>query len=108
MPVDTRGFDRIRAGLPDAIERGIERGANLIADLARQLAPVDTGELRSSISVEDGAHPLARRVVASAGHAAFIEFGTSVSEAQPYLTPARRQIDVQAEVAIEVRKLVQG
>lgn len=108
MPIDTRGFDRIRAGLPEAIERGIERGAGFIADLAQQLAPVDTGELRASIHVEAGAHALARRVVASAGHAAFVEFGTRDSEAQPYLTPARRQIDVGAEVAIEVRKLVQG
>jgi HK97 gp10 family phage protein len=108
MPVDTRGFDRIRAGLPEAIERGIERGANLIADLARQLAPEKTGDLKRSIEVQDGAHALARRVVAGMPYAAFVEFGTRESEAQPYLTPARREIDVQAEVAIEVRKLVNG
>lgn len=108
MPVDVRGFVRIIRGLPGAIETGIDRGAGFIADLAQQLAPVDTGELRASIHVEAGALPLSRRVVASAPHAAFVEFGTRFMEAQPYLTPARQQIRVLDEVAIEVRKLVQG
>lgn len=108
MTVTTTGFDRIRAGLPDAIDLGVERGANLIADVARQLAPVDTGELKASIEVQDGPQPLSRTVVAGAAHAAFQEFGTSIMEAQPSMTPARRAIDVQAEVLIEVRKLVGG
>jgi HK97 gp10 family phage protein len=108
MSVDTRGFDRIRAGLPEAIEAGVERGANLIADLARQLAPVDTGALRASITVEDGPHAQARRVVAGMPYAAFQEFGTSTSAARPYATPAKEAIDVAAEVAVEVRKLIGG
>lgn len=108
MAVNTAGMDRIRAGLPEAMERGIERGANLIADLARQLAPEKTGALKRSIEVVDGPHALARRVVASADYAVFVEFGTRDSEAQPFMTPARQNIDVQAEVAAEVRKLVSG
>lgn len=108
MTVNTAGLDRIRAGAAEAIETGIERGANMIADLARQLAPEDSGELKRSIRVEDAAHALARKVVAGAEYAAFVEYGTSNPNypVQPYMTPAKEQIDVQAEVNIEVRKLI--
>lgn len=112
MSINTAGLDRIRVGLPEAIERGVERSANFIADVARQLAPVDTGALRGSIRVEDGAHALARRVVAGGtdgvDYAAYVEYGTSRSAAQPFMTPAKENIDVQAEVAAEVRRLVNG
>lgn len=108
MTITTTGFDRIRAGLPDAIDRGVERGANLIVDLARQLAPEKTGDLKRSIEVLPGPRPLSRNVVAGMPYAGYVEFGTPFSDAQPYMTPARRAIDVQAEVSAEVRKLVQG
>lgn len=108
MSVNTAGLDRIRAGIEGAIERGVVRGANLIADLAQQLAPVDTGALRDSIHVEDGSHALARRIVADTSYAAYVEYGTATSPAQPYMTPAKEQINVQQEVADEVRKLTQG
>jgi HK97 gp10 family phage protein len=111
MTVNTAGMDRIRAGLPEAIETGIERGANLIADVARQLSPVDTGALRDSIRVEGGDDALSRKVIAGGDgvdYAAFVEYGTSVSPAQPYMTPAKEAIDVQAEVAAEIRKLLRS
>jgi len=116
MTVNTAGLDRIRNGLPEAIEMGVERGANLIADLARQLAPYDgTAQhkhLNESIEVQDGPHALARTVVAGVGlpdiRAVVQEYGGRFMDAQPYMTPAKEQIDVQAEVNIEVRKLIRG
>lgn len=111
MSVNTAGLDRIRAGLSGAIERGVVRGANLIADLAQQLAPVSTGALQASIHVEAGDQPTSRRVVAGGGavdYAAYVEYGTAASPAQPYMTPAKEQINVQQEVADEVRKLTSG
>ncbi len=108
MTVNTRGMDAIIAGLPGAIEQGVERGANLIADLARQLAPEDSGDLKRSIHVDDGDDALSRRVIADMPYAAFVEYGTSNPNypAQPYMTPAKEQINVETEVAAEVRKLI--
>lgn len=111
MTVNTRGMDAIRRGLPGAIERGVERGAQHIADLARQLAPVDTGALRDSIHVESGDTPTSRKVIAGGGavtYAAHVEYGTANSPAQPFMTPAIAQIDVEIEIADEVRRLVEG
>lgn len=111
MTVNTAGLQAIRAGLESAVEAGVERGANLIADLARQLVPVDTGALQASIRVEDGATPTSRTIVAGGGavdYAAFVEYGTANSPAQPYMTPAKEQIDVATEVAAEVSKLIKG
>jgi HK97 gp10 family phage protein len=53
-----------------------------IAETARQLAPVDTGELRDSIHEDNG------NVVVSAAHGVHVEFGTVFMEAQPFLRPA--------------------
>lgn len=112
MTVNTRGMDAIRRGLPDAIGRGTERGAQLIADLAAQLAPKDTGDLSRDIKVMPGDTPTSRKVVAGANlpdaRAPFQEFGTIDQPAQPYMTPAAEQIDVEAEIADEVRRLVRG
>lgn len=116
MTVTTAGIDRILAGLPDAIDRGVERGANLIADVERQIAPYDAKathkHLNESIEVQEGPYPLSRNVVAGVGlpdgRAYWQEFGTPYMDAQPYAAVARREIDVRAEVLIEVRKLVGG
>jgi HK97 gp10 family phage protein len=113
MTVTTVGIDRILAGLDGAIERGVVRGAGFIADLAAQLAPEKTGALKASIRVEDGDSPTSRKVIAGddgVDYAAFVEFGTSNPNypAQPYMIPAREAIDVTAEVAVEVKKLVSG
>ena len=54
--------------------------------LAKQLAPVRTGELRDSIDGE--VTPGGVRVFASAPYAKLVEEGTSKQAAQPFLTPA--------------------
>lgn len=82
-----------------------ERAAALVADnaagmadLARSAVPVDSGELRGSISsAADGS------VTASAPHAAMVEYGTSRMAAQPFILPsARAQADIFFKGAREV------
>jgi len=63
-----------------------EQTAEDIADLAQQLAPVLTGELRDSKTVEH--EEFISYFGFSAKHAPFVEFGTGEMEAQPFLTPA--------------------
>ena len=58
--------------------------------MARELAPVDTGELRESISfaaTDNGAV-----VYASANHAAMVEYGTSRMSPRPFMLPAARAV----------------
>lgn len=77
-----------------ASEALIQTGAD-IADIAKQLVPVDTGALRQSIgSVPESSE----KVIVGAGngpvdYAAHVEYGTSRSAAQPFLTPAFAQAE---------------
>lgn len=59
-------------------------------EIARRLAPVDTGTLRDSINyavreTDTGWEVL---IYATASYAAFVEFGTSRNPKQPFLRPA--------------------
>lgn len=57
------------------VSRIMDRLADDIADDARRFAPIDTGELRTSIRVHKRG-PFTRRIHAHAGHAAWVELGT--------------------------------
>jgi HK97 gp10 family phage protein len=76
----------------------VVRGAAFLCQrVAVQRAPVDTGFLRSSITVGGiygetllpGA--LAAQVGPEAAYGGYVEFGTAKAGAQPYLTPAAEQ-----------------
>ena len=56
----------------ELVERLCERGV----EIENEQCPVDTGDLRESIhSVAEG---LAGQIIASSGHAAYVEFGTGI------------------------------
>jgi len=78
------------AEAPPKLERTSSQKLSEIAaqlrDDARAAAPVDTGELRNSISMSGGRDY--RRVAATAAHAFYVEFGTSDTGPQPYMWPA--------------------
>lgn len=65
----------------------VEDIADQVAEDARRLAPVETGELRSSIVVTgNGGDTIS--IEAHTDYAAFVELGTSNMDAQPFLRPA--------------------
>jgi hypothetical protein len=103
------GIDTFLAGIPGAISAGVQRSAEQVADLASQLAPKASGDLSRSIHVEPGATAMQRKVVAGTGlpdaRANYCEYGTPISEAQPYLAPAHQAIDIGINVAAELRAL---
>lgn len=61
------------------LAKAIEQSQAVVADEARAIVPVDTGELQSSIGtgpVELVGSTVSGTVEATAGHAAYVEFGT--------------------------------
>lgn len=64
-----------------------------ICQTARTLCPVDSGELRQSLSASsgDGENGLSAAVSAGAFYAGMVELGTWKQHAQPYLEPAFAQ-----------------
>lgn len=116
MPINLRKLNAFRAGVPAAIDRGTHQGAVFIKDLAVQLAPEDEGDLKTTGRVEpeagqgDGTYQVI--FGGQAGPNKYVdyprpvEFGTEDSAAQPFLTPAKEQIDVKAEIAAELRALL--
>jgi len=84
-------------------EKAFTKKAEEIRDEAKQLCPVDTGSLKRSIRVQKHARPRTsvHKVGVSAGgyvtnpktdtkvnYAAYVEYGTSKSPAQPFMRPA--------------------
>jgi len=114
MALKKAGLTRFRNEIGAAVDRGVETGAGYIADLAGQLAPYDAEanhkHLNESIEVRGVKGSRKRQVVAGVGlpdaRAIFQEYGTDVSEAQPYLTPAAEAIDVKREVKREIDLLI--
>ena len=108
MPAAVKHNARELAARMAALRERAETGAAALvadnaagmADLARSAVPVDSGELRGSISSSaDGC------VTASAPHAAMVEYGTSRMAAQPFMLPsARAQAGIFFKGAREVIK----
>ena len=93
-----KGLDSALSRLQGMVSRcsaGLE-GALLLAGMeamesARNRAPVLTGALRSSISLQGNG--LESWVETHCSYAAAVEFGTLYSPAQPYMAPAARESD---------------
>jgi len=103
MPVtfDNSGFLKVRANIRSNFPEVLLQGANDIVELASQLAPEDTGDLKRSGKAELTGN---RTVLITFGdglpdeRAIAQEYGTSVMPAQPYLTPALRAVDIMKHV----------
>lgn len=64
----------------------IAAGADAVCESAKSMCPVDTGALRSSISVSTDGNRA--EISANTDYAAYVEFGTSQMAPQPYLVPS--------------------
>ena len=65
----------------------VTSAAEECAELARNRAPVLSGELRASIEVQPESE-LSKTVVVGKFYGSFVEFGTHKMAAKPFLTPA--------------------
>lgn len=93
MGFDTSELQALAVDLEKSGAKVIERARLAVAKVAldveataKTLAPVDTGNLKNSISSEiDG---LTAEVSASTSYSDYVEYGTSRMAAQPYMGPA--------------------
>lgn len=86
VSVDTTKINKLLATIPGNKNVAVREAANYILGVARTLAPVRTGHLRSNSEVEgDGGNSL---IKFNAEYAAYVELGTRKMAAQPFLTPA--------------------
>jgi HK97 gp10 family phage protein len=114
MALNLAGLQKFRAALPGEILAARFETAADIADLAAQLCPVDSGDLVSTIRVEPG--PAATVLVKAGGvsggatgafvdYARYVEYGTAASPAQPFMTPAAKNIDRLFRLRARIRAL---
>lgn len=78
--------DAVKGGLKSAFARALERIGLQAEGYAKDLCPVDTGNLRNSIThTSDGK---AAYIGTNVEYGKYVELGTVKMAAQPYLRPA--------------------
>lgn len=80
--------DEVLKGLSDAVERALTRIGLAAEGYAKKECPVDTGNLRNSITNEVRQSEKAVHIGTNVEYAAYVELGTVRTKAQPYLRPA--------------------
>lgn len=77
----------VESSVKEAISRALEICGGTAEGYAKQLCPVDTGNLRNSISHAPQG-PNTESIGTNVHYAPYVELGTSRMRAQPYLRPA--------------------
>lgn len=88
VTVNEDNTEEVSQGIVRAIDRALEEVGLAAEGFAKRGCPVDTGNLRNSIthvveSAEDAVY-----VGTNVEYAAYVELGTTRTQAQPYLRPA--------------------
>lgn len=118
MPLRSN-LGRIARGIAPAADRGVETAAGFVADVERQLVPVDDGDLYDTIRVAEKERDMERSVIAGdptvtkqdgrpVDYVSDVEYGTDVSGAQPFVEPAAEQIKPEIEVRKELQALIRS
>lgn len=80
--------DQVVDGIDSAIGAALEEIGLLAENYAAKRCPVDTGNLRGSITYEVDAGDNAVYIGTNVEYAPYVELGTSRQKAQPFLRPA--------------------
>jgi hypothetical protein len=109
MTLNTTGLDAFIAGLPGAIDAGVQETSEKVLELRLPLVPVDEGDLRDSGHIEGEAGSGARQVVEGTGlpdaRAIYTEYGTDKAPVQAHMTPAATQTNAAAIVTKHIQEL---
>ena len=93
-----QALQQFDSGMQRYVHRQLASWAADVKALAKQLVPVRTGHLRSSIYAK--IQEWVAEIGAEATYALFVEFGTRYMQAQPYLYPAIQEYLPQLEQII--------
>ena len=93
---------KAEANIKRKLAAAARRAAHLAVKIAKDLVPVDTGELKSSITWSGQVTKF--DIHAFASHAGYVEFGTIKTRAQPFLRPAVKK--ARAQLAREARAIL--
>lgn len=86
MEITVDNTDAVKGGLKSAFARALERIGLQAEGYAKDLCPVDTGNLRNSIThTSDGK---AAYIGTNVTYGKYVELGTVKMAARPYLRPA--------------------
>lgn len=86
VTVNEDNTEEVSQGIVRAMDRALEEIGMVAEGYAKRLCPVDTGRLRNSIThVRDGDSAY---IGTNVEYGPYVELGTSVSDAQPFLRPA--------------------
>lgn len=110
MPLKSR-IPKIVSALEAVPDTIADRVADAVVESAMQHVPVDTGALRTSIEKFGASGSDTRMVEAgqSLDYAAYVEYGTSRTRAQPFMHPAAEQgrVEMRRVAKEEVDKAIQ-
>ena len=81
-----KAVEKLDSAMQRQIHEQLAKWAVNVKDAAKQLAPVRTGYLRSSLYAE--IQGWTAKIGAEASYAGFVEFGTRYMQARPYIYPA--------------------
>jgi HK97 gp10 family phage protein len=81
-------IDLIKKATEEAVKVALEAVGLQAENYAKRLCPVDTGNLRNSITHDTDVGELCAYVGTNVEYAAYVEYGTQKTKAQPYIKPA--------------------
>ncbi len=89
------------AGIRDFLGRQIERVSFKIQRMAKQVTPVDTGVLKSSIATTIGLGDLSARVATNVNYALYVHEGTRFMRGRPFMEWGVKfaQLNLDGEIA---------
>lgn len=88
VKVNEDNTDKVTEGIESAIAVALEEIGLLAENYAAKKCPVDTGNLRGSITHEIDTSDNAVYIGTNVEYAPYVELGTSRQKAQPFLRPA--------------------
>ena len=88
VKVNEDNTEPVTHGIESAINAALEKIGLLAEGYAQMKCPVDTGNLRASITHEVSEGEKAVYIGTNVEYAPYVELGTSKMQAQPFLRPA--------------------
>ena len=103
------GIAKLNKGLKkrmdmSAVKTVVKKNGSEMQKKAQRNAPVDTGNLKNNIGLEISDGGMTATVESTADYSVYVELGTRLMEAQPYMKPAFEERKKQFEK--DLQKLV--